>query len=116
MNQLYLPMDFSDFIPEDHVARIVNDMIDALDDELFFRPYKGGGRPAYHPKMLAKVVLYGYTQGLFSCRAIEQALTDHLPMMWLSASQSPDFRTINRFRSERCKPFMDTMYAEISAF
>ncbi|SDH30855.1 hypothetical protein SAMN05192534_1041, partial [Alteribacillus persepolensis] len=41
MNQLYLPMDFSDLIPKDHVARIVSDMIDALDDQLFFDAYKG---------------------------------------------------------------------------
>lgn len=113
MNQLYLPMDFSDLIPEDHVARIVSDMIDALDDQLFVDVYKGGGRPAYHPKMMAKIVLYGYTQGLFSARAIEGALKEHLPMMWLSASQAPDFNTINRFRSERCKPVMDALYAEM---
>ncbi len=113
MNQLYLPMDFSDLIPEDHVARIVSDMIDALDDQLFFDAYKGGGRPAYHPKMMAKIVLYGYTQSLFSARAIEGALTEHLPMMWMAASQTPDFNTINRFRSERCKSLMDTLYPEM---
>ncbi|MFB4166315.1 IS1182 family transposase, partial [Alteribacillus sp. JSM 102045] len=113
MNQLYLPMDFSDLIPEDHVARIVSGMIDALDDQLFFDAYKGGGRPAYHPKMMAKIVLYGYTQGLFSSRSIEGALREHLPMMWLAASQSPDFNTINRFRSERCKSLMGTLYAEM---
>jgi transposase len=47
MNQLYLPMHFSNLIPDDHVSRI---MIDTLDDQLFLDVYKGGGRPAYHRK------------------------------------------------------------------
>ncbi|TPE70799.1 IS1182-like element IS660 family transposase [Halalkalibacterium halodurans] len=114
MNQLVLPMDFSDLIPENHVARVVNDMVESLDDQLFDEVYKGGGRPAYHPKMMTKILLYGYTQKWFSCRAIAKALTEHLPMMWLAARQTPDFRTINRFRSERLKPLMDTLFSALT--
>ncbi|WP_412734136.1 transposase, partial [Halalkalibacterium halodurans] len=94
------------FPQESLPARVVNDMVESLDDQLFDEVYKGGGRPAYHPKMMTKILLYGYTQKWFSCRAIAKALTEHLPMMWLAARQTPDFRTINRFRSERLKPLM----------
>ncbi|MED4110363.1 transposase, partial [Halalkalibacterium halodurans] len=86
----------------------------SLDDQLFDEVYKGGGRPAYHPKMMTKILLYGYTQKWFSCRAIAKALTEHLPMMWLAARQTPDFRTINRFRSERLKPLMDTLFSALT--
>ncbi|MGN7285471.1 transposase, partial [Shouchella rhizosphaerae] len=95
MNQLYLPMDFSDLIPEHHVARVVSDVVDGLDDDFFVRAYEGGGRPAYHPKMMTKIVLYAYTQRWFSCRAMGQA---------------PNFRTINRFRSERFQSLMEGLY------
>ncbi|MED4103172.1 transposase, partial [Halalkalibacterium halodurans] len=89
-------------------------MVESLDDQLFDEVYKGGGRPAYHPKMMTKILLYGYTQKWFSCRAIAKALTEHLPMMWLAARQTPDFRTINRFRSERLKPLMDTLFSALT--
>lgn len=114
MNQLILPIDFSDLIPNNHVVRVVNDMINALSDDLFMEPYKGGGRPAYHPKMMTKIVLYAYTQKLFSCRDIAKSLQENLPMMWLAAQQTPDFRTINRFRSERLKPLMDKLFSELT--
>lgn len=113
MNQLILPMDFSDLIPDNHVVRVVNDMINALSDDLFFQEYKGGGRPAYHPKMMTKIILYAYTQKMFSCREVAKALTENLPMMWLAAQQTPDFRTINRFRSERLKPLINTLFSEL---
>ncbi|BAB07328.1 BH3609 [Halalkalibacterium halodurans C-125] len=57
MNQLVLPIDFSDLIPENHVARVVIDMGEPLNDQLLDEVYKGGGRPAYHPKMMTKILL-----------------------------------------------------------
>ncbi|MDQ0270971.1 transposase [Cytobacillus purgationiresistens] len=114
MNQLYLPMDYSDLIPENHIVHVVNDMVNGLSDDIFFEAYRGGGRPAYHPKMMTKIILFGYTQKWFSCRDIAKALTENLPMMWLAAGQSPDFRTINRFRSERLQPLMDRLFTELT--
>ncbi|SDB87805.1 ABC-2 type transport system ATP-binding protein/transposase [Shouchella lonarensis] len=114
INQLNLPMDFSDLIPENHIARVINDMVNQLDDQLFYEVYRGGGRPAYHPKMMTKIVLYGYTQKWFSCRDIAKSLTEQLPMMWLAAMQTPDYRTINRFRSERLKPLIHTLFSKLT--
>ena len=113
MDQLVLPMDFSDLIPEDHVARVVNDMVEMVDEDLFYAPYKGGGRSAYHPKMMTKIILYAYTQKLYSCRDIAKSLREHLPMMWLAARQTPDFRTINRFRSERMKDIIEPLFTSL---
>jgi len=113
MGQLILPMDFSDMIPESHVARVVNDMVNQISDDFFFSYYKGGGRPSYHPKMMTKVILYAYTEKSYSCRGIAKALLENLPMMWLSGQQTPDFRTINRFRSERMKDMIEPLFTEL---
>ncbi|NJP39418.1 transposase, partial [Alkalicoccus luteus] len=113
MGQLVLPMDFSDLIPDDHVARVIHTFVEAVDNDLFFAPYKGGGRPAYHPKMMTKIVLYAYTQKWYSCRQIAQSLRENLPMMWLAARQEPDFRTINRFRSERMQDIITPLFTRL---
>jgi hypothetical protein len=63
----------------------------------------GGGRPAYHPKMMWKVILYAYANRIYSSRQIDKQLKENIYFMWLSGHQTPDFRTVNRFRSERMK-------------
>ncbi|WP_062446549.1 IS1182 family transposase [Thalassobacillus devorans] len=113
MGQLVLPMDFSDLIPEDHVVRVIHSMVEQVNDDLFFSQYQGGGRSSYHPKMMTKVILYAYTQKIYSCREIAKALREHLPMMWLAGQQTPDFRTINRFRSERMKAIIEPLFTEL---
>ncbi|MCQ2009892.1 hypothetical protein NOM01_07710 [Sporolactobacillus sp. STSJ-5] len=57
MNQLILPMDFSDSIPKNHMARAVNAFVDGIDRKVFLEAYKGGGRPANHPQMMTKILL-----------------------------------------------------------
>ncbi|WP_018922598.1 IS1182 family transposase [Salsuginibacillus kocurii] len=113
MGQLVLPMDFSDLIPENHVSRVVHDMIEQVDEQLFYAAYEGGGRPSYHPKMMTKIVLYAYTQKWYSCRDIQKALEENLPMMWLAAQQVPNFRTINRFRSERMQDLIEPLFTQL---
>nr|WP_228409418.1 transposase [Radiobacillus deserti] len=113
MGQLVLPMDFSDLIPEDHVVRVIHAMVEQVNDDIFFSQYQGGGRSSYHPKMMTKVILYAYTQKIYSCREIAKALREHLPMMWLAGQQTPDFRTINRFRSERMKAIIEPLFTEL---
>uniref|UniRef100_UPI0012F7DE86 IS1182 family transposase n=1 Tax=Paenibacillus sp. (strain J14) TaxID=935845 RepID=UPI0012F7DE86 len=65
---------------------------------------------SYHPKMMLKVILYGYSQKVYSCRGIEKLLHENLPAMWLAAMQQPDFRTLNDFRGVRMKAFMDELF------
>ncbi|WP_408010704.1 transposase [Pseudalkalibacillus sp. A8] len=113
MGQLVLPMDHSDLIPEDHVVRVINSMVNQVNDGLFFSHFPGGGRSSYHPKMMTKVILYAYTQKIYSCREIAKSLREHLPMMWLAGQQTPDFRTINRFRSERMKEMIEPLFTEL---
>ena len=97
-DQLFLPMDFADRIPAQHVVRVVNDAVDQLSDAVFDNVYPGGGRPPYHPKLMAKILVYAYTQRLYSSRQIAKAVREQIPFLWLTGRQAPDFRTVNRFR------------------
>jgi transposase len=112
-DQLVLPMDLQELIPPRHVVRVVNDAIGCIPDATFEAPYAGGGRPAYHPKMLTKVIVYAYTQRIYSSRQIAKAVREQVPFMWLAARQTPDFRTINRFRGDRLKTLIDQIVSEM---
>lgn len=112
-DQLFLPMDFSDMIPVHHVVRVVNDAVDQLSDAVFEHVYPGGGRPPYHPKLMAKIFVYAYTQRVYSSRQIAKAVREQIPFLWLTGRQTPDFRTINRFRGERMKVIVDDVLTGI---
>lgn len=115
MNQLILPMDFSDSIPKNHVARAVSTFVDGIDRQIFLEAYKGGGRPAYDPRMMTKILLYAYTQKWYSCRQIARALRENLPMMWLASQQTPDFRTIQRFRVHQMDTCFQSVFEDFTA-
>ena len=90
-----------DFIPENHPVRTVNAILDNFDISEIESTYKGGGTTSYHPRMLLKIVVYAYLTNLYSGRRMASLLEENVFFMWLSGMSRPDFRTINRFRSER---------------
>ncbi|WP_243289810.1 IS1182 family transposase [Bacillus sp. FJAT-47783] len=108
--QVQVIFDLEALIPDHHVARVVDEMVEAVPDDVLFSHYKGGGRSSYHPKMMLKVILYAYSQKVYSCRGIEKLIQENIPAMWLAAMQQPDFRTINEFRGERMKSLMDELF------
>lgn len=101
--QLTFPLDVEVRIPEHHLSRVVHTAVEAMDLSILLSRYPGGGRPPYHPKMMLKILLYAYAKGIYSSRKIEEQLHENIHFMWLSDEKTPDFRTINRFRSERMK-------------
>ena len=98
MTQLTLPLETSVLIPTNDMSRHVNDIVETIPKTEFdeFRHHRGA--TSYHPKMMLKVILYAYTQSVFSGRKIEKLLNDSIRMMWLSQNQKPSYKTINRFR------------------
>jgi transposase len=108
--QAQMILDLELFIPAHHVARVIDEMIEAISDQQLVAHYTGGGRSPYHPKMMLKAILFGYSQKVYSCRGIEKLLLENLPAMWLAAMQQPDFRTLNDFRGVRMKAFMDELF------
>lgn len=116
MDQLCLPMDLQEDIPENHLVRVINTAVNRLDDAIFDAAYSGGGRDSYHPKMLTKIIIYAYTQRIYSSRQIAKAVRENIMFMWIAGRQRPDFRTINRFRSERMKTVLETVFTAVLQF
>lgn len=98
---LLFPPCIGDFVPENHPVRTVNAILDNLDISEIESTYKGGGTTSYHPRMLLKVIVYAYLTNIYSGRRMASLLEENVFFMWLSGMNRPDFRTINRFRSER---------------
>ena len=78
MGQLSLPLSMDSLIPNNHLVRVVNEMIERMNIEPLLKQYKGGGTSSYHPKMMLKVLVYAYTQKLFSSRQIARALQENI--------------------------------------
>jgi transposase len=108
-----LPTDLEAQIPPKHLIRVVNTAIEKMDLSKLLAQYKGGGTSSYHPKMLLKVLIYAYTQQLYSSRKIAKALRENIYFMWLSGNQQPDFRTINRFRSVVVKEVIEDIFTSV---
>jgi len=114
--QMMLPTSLEELIPEGHLVRVVNRVIDGLDLGPLLRRYKGGGTSSYHPRMMLKVLVYGYTQRIFSSRQIAKALRENVNFMWLAGGNRPDFRTLNRFRGSTMKGVIDEVFAEVLGY
>jgi transposase len=97
---LLLPPSLREWLPEDHLAYFVSDLIDHLDLSAITAVYddEERGYPPYHPVMLTKVLVYGYCVGVFSSRRIQRRLLEDIPFRVLAAGNEPDFRTIADFR------------------
>jgi len=107
---LLLPPNLEEMVPEIHLVRIVNAIIDTMDIRAILKQYKGGGTSSYNPKMLLKAILYAYTQRIYSSRRIAKALRENINFMWLCGMNRPDFRTINRFRLSKLKGIIDELF------
>ena len=108
-----LPPSLEELIPEDHLVRVVNRVMDELNLEEVLNEYKGGGTSSYHPRMMLKVLVYAYTQKVNSSRQIAKGLRENVNFMWISGNNRPDFRTINRFRSSVMKEGIEVVFGEV---
>lgn len=108
-----LPASLEEMIPENHVARVVDKTIDKMKVTPLFEKYEGGGASSFHPVMMLKVIIYAYVDKIYSCRKIAKACRENIIYMWLSGKQTPDFMTINRFRSERMKDVILDVFTEV---
>lgn len=97
---LLLPPDLSEWVPAGHMARLIDDLVEnTLDLEVIYAAYtEVRGAPPYDPRLLLKILLYGYANGIFSSRRLERATIEQVPFRYLSATQTPDHWTISNFR------------------
>ena len=110
---MLLPPSLEELIACDHPVRVVNDVVDRIDIQPLLVHYKPGGTSVYHPRMLLKVLIYGYLTNVFSSRKLEAALKENIHFMWLAGMNKPDHNTIARFRSERLKDALKTIFGQI---
>jgi transposase len=110
---LLLPPSLEELIAPNHPVRVVNQVVDNLNLDPILAKYEGGGCPAYHPRLMLKVLVYGYLTNLYSSRKIEQALQQNIHFMWLSGMSYPDHNTISRFRSDRLKGVLKEVFSQV---
>ena len=111
-----LPPSLEELLPQDHIVRVINDLVDQLKIDTLLNEYKGGGTSSYHPRMMLKVWVFGYVMKVHSCRRLAKALREHIPFMWLGGMQQPDFRTLNHFRSTRMKAVIGDVFKQVVLF
>jgi transposase len=102
---LLLPPSLRDWLPEDHLAYFVSDVVEQLDLSGIESIYEEEerGQPPYHPRMMTKILIYGYCVGVFSSRRIQKKLSEDVGFRVLAAGNQPDFRTISDFRKLHLK-------------
>ena len=95
-----LPPEITEFIPEGHPAHFVRDLVvEELDLAAILDSYmEDKGYPPFHPAMMVALLLYAYTQGVFSSRKIAKACIERMDFAAVTGFQKPDFRTISLFR------------------
>jgi len=104
---LLLPMSLSEWLPEDHLSYFISDAVDALDLEAFHARYEGDGRrrQPFDPRMMVKVMIYGYATGVFSSRKMARKLHEDVAFRMLCANNYPAPRTIREFRQLHLREF-----------
>ena len=115
--QLLLPAALQEWLPDDHLAYFISDVVDQLDLSSITARYEGErrGGPPYHPRMMVKVLLYGYCIGVASSRRIAQRLHEDIGFRVLAANNTPDFRTISDFRKDHLAA-LSGLFLQVLAF
>lgn len=102
-----LPPSVREVLGEDHICFFVHQVVERLELSAFEQGYVEEGRPAYHPALLLKVWLYAYALGVTSARRLEQRVREDLAFRYLAGGATPDFWTLNQFRTRHARALND---------
>ncbi len=103
-NQAFLlPPSIQDWLPKEHLARFIVEIVEQLDLSKIESQYSGKGKEAYHPQVMLSLLFYGYATGIFSSRKIERATYDSVAFRYIAANTHPDHDTIATFRKRFLK-------------
>jgi len=111
--QWLFPPSIESMIPDDHPVRFIDSVIDGMDISDILSTYKGGGTSSYHPRILIKILVYGYLDRIYSSRRLEQQTHENICYMWLSGMQKPDHVTISNFRSSKLKGNIKSIFSQV---
>jgi hypothetical protein len=90
---ILLSADLNDLVAADHPVRIVNDVLERIYISEVLKLYKPGGTSSYQPRMLLKVLVFGYMNNIYSSRRLEEAIGQNIHFMWLAGMNRPDHNT-----------------------
>ena len=107
-----LPPSVQDWLPENHLARFVVEIVDQMNLGRLTTAYRGRGSDAYHPAMMVALLFYGYATGVFSSRKLEQATYDSVAFRYVAGNSHPDHDTIAKFRKRFLKE-LSALFVEI---
>ncbi len=93
-----LPPSVDDWLPKDHLARFVVDIVDQLDLSALIRQYRGTGSAAYHPSVMLGLLVYGYATSVYSSRRIEAATYESIAFRYIASNEQPDHDSLCTFR------------------
>ena len=106
--QMFFPPSIDEYVDEDNPVRVIDDYVELLDTAAlgFTKAALNSpdGQPAYHPKLLLKIYIYGYLNRIRSSRKLEREIKRNIEMMWLCSGLAPSNKTIANFRKENAKP------------
>src|SRR4030067_347625 len=106
------PPSVDDWLPEQHLARFVVDVVEQLDLKEMERAYRGAGTEAFHPALLLSILIYGYATGVFGSRKLERATNDSVAFRHVAANEPPDTHTLNTFR-KRFLPQIEGLMVQV---
>lgn len=106
------PPSVEDWLPENHLARFIVEVIERLDLSELTRQYAGRGSAAHHPAVLLGLLIYGYATGLPSSRKIERATYDSVAFRYIAANTHPDHDTLAAFR-RRCGAQFEQLFVQV---
>ncbi len=106
------PPNLKDFLPENHEAHVINDVIERFDLTAFYNLIPKVGNPSFHPKLMIKIIFYGLVEGITSSRVLAKKCGSDVGYMFLAAMLKPDFRTICKFRINNIDGLID-LFAQI---
>lgn len=98
-----LPPSVQEWLPENHLARFVVEIVEQLDLSQLTAAYRGRGSDALHPALMVALLFYGYATGVFASRKLERATHDSVAFRYVTANQHPDHDTIANFRQRFLK-------------
>jgi transposase len=107
-----MPPSVDEWLPERHLARFVDEVVEGLDLRSMAGSYRGSGEASYHPQLLLGLIIYGYATGVFSSRKLERATYDSVAFRFIAANEHPDHDTIAGFR-RRFLPQIETLFVQV---
>lgn len=110
------PLNIDSLISKSHLVRQIDAVVNRINVKTFDEVFSDNGASSYHPQMMLKIIIYSYSLKNYSCRKIAAMMKQDITYMWLSGMQTPDFNTVNRFRSEYLKDVIEEVFSEVLVF